>query len=108
MNSSLSITTPAILVPLAVFAVFHLLLLLGFVELLLRCAGRPALCPRLWHWLCRGFPYALLAGGLLMVPPGLCFVLAALAMIAAPFTPAFKGKSTSTPDDSHVSTSQAE
>lgn len=108
MTSPHSISTPAILVPLAIFAVLHLVLLLGLLELLLRSAGRPALCPRLWRWLCRGFPYALLAGGLLLVPPSVSFILAALAFIAAPFTPSFKAKATSTPDESHVSTPSAE
>jgi hypothetical protein len=108
MNSPHSIFTPAIFLPLAIFAVLHLLLLLGVVDVMLRSAGKSALCPRLWRWLCLAFPYALLAGGLLLVPASVSFILAALAMIAAPFTPAFKAKATSTPDESHVSTSQAE
>lgn len=91
---------PSLYLPLSLYALGHLVFLTVLLCYVAEQAGRP-----MWGLLWRSVPYWLLAAGLLMLPCGFSFVLAALAFIAAPFTPAF---TTSTPDESHVSTSQAE
>jgi hypothetical protein len=81
---------PSLHLPLAVFALAHLLFATVVFCYVAEQAGKP-----MWGLLWRSLPYWLLAAGLLMLPCGYSFVLAALALIAAPFTPSSAGRAQS-------------